>query len=92
MMHLAPRGGTGRGQGRKPKNDDEQKRQQVAFSLYADDLERLDQLTSNRSEFLRRAISDAWQVKETGKIVVLMTPAQLDALRDLVGALGTKRA
>ena len=90
MMQLAPHGGAGRGQGRKPS--DAPKRNQVAFSLYDDDIEKLDQLTGNRSEFLRQAISDAWQIRERGLVAVLMTPAQLDALHELAKSLPAKKA
>lgn len=45
----------------RPAKPDQKKRQQLHISLYAEDLERLDQLTDNRSEFLRQCISKAWE-------------------------------
>jgi hypothetical protein len=45
----------------RPAKPDQKKRQQLHISLYAEDLERLDQLTDNRSEFLRQCIAKAWE-------------------------------
>ena len=45
--------------GRPPKAT-KQKRQQLQFSLYSEDIERLEQLTDNRSEFIRQCIAKAW--------------------------------
>jgi hypothetical protein len=44
----------------RPAKPDQNKRQQLHISLYADDLERLDRLTDNRSEFIRQCIAKAW--------------------------------
>ena len=48
----------------RPAKLDRNKRQQLHISLYAEDLERLDQLTDNRSEFLRQCIAKAWDEQE----------------------------
>ncbi|MBX3012045.1 MAG: hypothetical protein KF832_11090 [Caldilineaceae bacterium] len=44
----------------RPVKPDGQKRKQLHISLYGEDIDRLDQLTDNRSEFVRQSISQAW--------------------------------
>jgi hypothetical protein len=51
----------------RPAKPDQKKRQQLHISLYAEDLERLDQLTDNRSEFLRQCIAKAWEEQAEGE-------------------------
>ena len=51
----------------RPTKPDQKKRQQLHISLYAEDLERLDQLTDNRSEFLRQCIAKAWEEQVDGE-------------------------
>lgn len=62
----------------RPAKPDQKKRQQLHISLYADDLERLDQLTDNRSEFLRQCIAKAWEEKEeTEETLSIKVPKSL---------------
>jgi metal-responsive CopG/Arc/MetJ family transcriptional regulator len=66
----------------RPIKPDGKKRQQLHISLYVEDLERLDQLTDNRSEFLRQCIANAWEEKRGGEVTVSVTlPKSL--VRDL---------
>ena len=58
--------------GRPPKAT-RQKRQQLQFSLYSEDIERLEQLTDNRSEFIRQCITKAWHEKYTADESVTVT-------------------
>jgi len=58
--------------GRPPKPAGE-KRKQLHLSLYAEDIERLDQLTDNRSEFVRKLIEDAWHKQADGDIKLEVT-------------------
>jgi metal-responsive CopG/Arc/MetJ family transcriptional regulator len=51
----------------RPAKPDQKKRQQLHISLYAEDLERLDRLTDNRSEFLRQCIAKAWEDHVNGE-------------------------
>ncbi|MDQ3250539.1 MAG: hypothetical protein M3Q45_15200 [Chloroflexota bacterium] len=48
--------------GRPPKQA-AQKRHQLHFSLYDEDIQRLEQLTDNRSEFIRQCIAQSWTAK-----------------------------
>jgi hypothetical protein len=57
----------------RPAKPASQKRQQLHISLYPEDIERLDQLTDNRSEFLRQCISRAWEEKCGGDVSVMVT-------------------
>jgi hypothetical protein len=43
------------------------------ISLYPEDIERLDELTGNRSEFLRHCINKAWEEKNVGEVTVTLT-------------------
>src|SRR5262245_44312210 len=65
--------------GRPPKSE-QQRRQQLQISLYSDDIERLGQLTENRSEFIRQCIAEAWSDKfEEEETVTLTIPKRLIA-------------
>ena len=57
----------------RPAKPDQKKRQQLHISLYAEDLERLDQLTDNRSEFLRQCIAKAWEEQADGEAMLSVT-------------------
>ena len=57
----------------RPTKSDQNKRQQLHISLYADDLERLDHLTDNRSEFLRQCIAKAWEEQAEAEATVSIT-------------------
>jgi hypothetical protein len=57
----------------RPAKPDQKKRQQLHISLYAEDIERLDQLTDNRSEFLRQCIAKAWEEKVHGEATLSVT-------------------
>jgi hypothetical protein len=57
----------------RPAKPASKKRQQLHISLYPEDIERLDQLTDNRSEFLRQCISRAWEEKCGGDVSVMVT-------------------
>jgi hypothetical protein len=63
---------TPHGPGRPPKSDG-QKRQSVHISVYAEDLERLNQLTDNRSVFLRDCIERAWEEEHGEDVTVSVT-------------------
>ncbi|MBX2997918.1 MAG: hypothetical protein KF893_05360 [Caldilineaceae bacterium] len=76
------------GPGRPPKSDG-QKRQSLHVSLYAEDLERLDQLSDNRSEFLRSCIGRAWDEKHSEDVTVSVAlPKWL--IEELVNALAAQ--
>ncbi len=63
--------------GRPPKPDG-QKRQQLHFSLYEEDIERLEELTDNRSEFIRHCIAQSWSEKFDGdQTITLNVPKWL---------------
>lgn len=47
----------------RPTKPDGKKRKQLHLSLYTEDIERLDELTDNRSEFVRQLIEEAWNQK-----------------------------
>jgi Arc/MetJ-type ribon-helix-helix transcriptional regulator len=57
----------------RPAKPDQKKRQQLHISLYAEDIERLDQLTDNRSEFLRQCIAKAWEEQVDGEPTMSVT-------------------
>jgi hypothetical protein len=57
----------------RPAKPDGQKRKQLHISLYAEDIDRLDQLTDNRSDFLRQCISESWTKKEEEPITLSIT-------------------
>ncbi len=67
----------------RPAKPDRKKRQQLHISLYAEDLERLDQLTDNRSEFIRECIAKAWEEKCGGEVTLSITLSRALA-RDLL--------
>lgn len=78
---MSPRGGAGRGQGRKKKPDNQprvRKTVNVTITLYPAEVERLDTvcdaLDLNRTEFVRRSLA--------------LTEAQLEAVRKLAGIGG----
>ena len=52
----------------RPAKPDGQKRKQLHLSLYAEEIERLDQLTDNRSEFVRALIAQAWHRQADGDL------------------------
>ncbi len=52
----------------RPAKPASKKRQQLHISLYPEDIERLDQLTDNRSEFLRQCIARSWDEKHDGGV------------------------
>jgi hypothetical protein len=54
----------------RPSKSDDQKRQPLHISVYTEDLQRLEQLTNNRSEFLRSCVQRAWE-EEHGEQVTL---------------------
>lgn len=58
--------------GRPPKPP-AQKRQPLHISLYAEDLERLESLTDNRSEFIRQCIERAWREENGEEITLALT-------------------
>lgn len=60
----------------RPTKPEDEKRIATAISLYASDRERLDQLTDNRSEFVRQAIERAWSERQ-GAVVTLRIPRTL---------------
>lgn len=57
----------------RPTKPDGQKRKQLHLSLYAEDIERLDQLTDNRSEFVRKLIEEAWHKRSDGAVKLEVT-------------------
>lgn len=64
----------------RPTKPEDEKRIATAISLYTSDKERLDQLTDNRSEFVRQAIDRAW-AERMGDTVTLRIPrAAFDVL------------
>lgn len=75
----------------RPAKPDGNKRQQLQFSLYAEDIVRLEQLTDNRSEFIRQCIAKAWLEKNNGeKMITLQVPQSL--LQELLGVLKQRLA
>ena len=73
----------------RPAKPDQKKRQQLHISLYAEDLERLDQLTDNRSEFLRQCIANAWeeQVDSEATLSINLPKSLVRDLRKIVDQL-----
>ncbi len=62
----------------RPAKPDGQKRKQLHLSLYTEDIERLDQLTDNRSEYVRHLIEEAWHKKRATEVALQVTlPAGL---------------
>jgi hypothetical protein len=62
----------------RPTKPDGKKRKQLHLSLYTEDIERLDQLTDNRSEYVRQLIDEAWGKKMADDVAVQFTlPAGL---------------
>jgi hypothetical protein len=62
----------------RPQKAEKARRRQLQFSLYAEDIERLEALTDNRSEFIRQCIAQAWTEKqEGGKTVTIKLPRWL---------------
>ena len=57
----------------RPVKPDGQKRKQLHLSLYAEDIERLDQLTDNRSEFIRKLIEEAWHQQADADLKLQVT-------------------
>jgi hypothetical protein len=60
------------GPGRPPKPAAE-KRRQLHISLYAEDIDRLEELTDNRSEFVRQTIAKAWSERVDGDVTFSLT-------------------
>jgi len=77
----------------RPNKANRDKRQQLHVSLYAEDLERLDYLTNNRSEFLRQCIAKAWaeRVESEVTVPVNMPRSLVRELRRLVEQLEPRR-
>lgn len=76
-MMLTTSEGAGAGRPAKPE---EEKRIATTISLYAGDKDRLDQLTDNRSEFVRQAIDRAWSEQQTDMVTVRIPRFLLDGL------------
>ncbi|MCE7980551.1 MAG: hypothetical protein DYG89_05110 [Caldilinea sp. CFX5] len=58
----------------RPAKPDGQKRKQLHISLYAEDIDRLDQLTDNRSDFVRQCIQESWtKQKEAESVTVTLS-------------------
>ena len=55
----------------RPAKPDGQKRKQLHISLYAEDIDRLDQLTDNRSDFVRQCIQESWEKQKEEEEVTL---------------------
>ena len=58
------------GRPRKPEID---KRKQLHISVYTEDIERLEQLTDNRSQFVRKNIAKAWAEQQDGEVTFTFT-------------------
>ena len=73
----------------RPAKPEQKKRQQLHISLYAEDLERLDQLTDNRSEFLRQCIAKAWeeQADDEAVLSIALPKSLVKELRKIVEQL-----
>ena len=76
----------------RPAKPDQKKRQQLHISLYAEDLERLDRLTDNRSEFLRQCIAKAWEerVEEEATLSINLPKSLVRELRKIAQQLETR--
>lgn len=58
----------------RPAKPDGQKRKQLHISLYTEDIDRLDQLTGNRSDFVRQCIQESWtKQKEEDDVTLAIT-------------------
>ena len=57
----------------RPLKSERQRRRQLQFSLYSEDIERLEELTDNRSEFIRDCIAKAWEQKFDGEQTITIT-------------------
>ena len=70
--------------GRPPAPPDE-RRKQKQISLHPQTLERLDALAaeSNRSAWITAQVDRAWAMKEAGRVLVMLTPKQVEGLRAL---------
>lgn len=55
----------------RPAKPDGQKRKQLHISLYTEDIDRLDQLTDNRSDFVRQCIQESWTKQKEAENVTL---------------------
>jgi len=55
----------------RPAKPDGQKRKQLHISLYTEDIDRLDQLTDNRSDFVRQCIQESWTKQKEAESVTL---------------------
>lgn len=73
----------------RPAKPDQKKRQQLHISLYAEDLERLDRLTDNRSEFIRQCIAKAWEehAEREATLSVTLPKSVVRELRKIVDQL-----
>ena len=73
----------------RPATPEQNTRQQLHIRLYAEDLERLDQLTDNRSEFLRQCIAKAWeeQVDSEATLSISLPKSLVRDLRKIVDQL-----
>ncbi len=67
----------------RPLKPDGQKRKQLHISLYTEDIDRLDQLTDNRSDFMRQCISEAW-AKRTDPGVTLSITLPQSTVREML--------
>lgn len=76
----------------RPAKPARKKRQQLHVSLYAEDLERLDQLTDNRSEFLRECIAKAWEEKCGADEVTFSVTLPRSVARELLKSAGPPAA
>jgi metal-responsive CopG/Arc/MetJ family transcriptional regulator len=77
----------------RPAKPDQKKRQQLHISLYAEDLERLDRLTDNRSEFLRQCIARAWEEQADGEatLSIALPKSLVRELQKIVEQLEPRR-
>jgi hypothetical protein len=73
----------------RPSKPDQKKRQQLHISLYAEDIERLDRLTDNRSEFFRQCIAKAWeeQMESESTLAVSLPTSFVRQMRKVVDQL-----
>lgn len=73
----------------RPAKPAQKKRQQLHISLYAEDIERLDRLTDNRSEFLRQCIARAWeeQMESEATLAVALPKSFVRQMRKVVELL-----
>lgn len=57
----------------RPRKSDVDKRKQLHISVYTEDIERLEQLTDNRSQFVRNNIAKAWAEQQDGEVTFSFT-------------------